>query len=81
MTSLPFRSATQSKKSKSTQHCCSFLQKRSCSSATGASRNEGEEQSKEDHRGEGRRGEVERKGTQRSGKERREKKNTEERSR
>lgn len=35
--SFPFRSATQSRKSKSTQHCCSFLQKRSCSSATGAS--------------------------------------------
>src|SRR4029434_11031357 len=32
--SLPLRSATQSRKSKRTQHCCSFLQKRSCSSAT-----------------------------------------------
>lgn len=35
--SFPFRSATQSRKSNSTQHCCSFLQNRSCNSATGAS--------------------------------------------
>lgn len=38
--SFPFRSATQSRKSNSTQHCCSFLQKRSCNSATGASTEE-----------------------------------------
>lgn len=38
--SFPFRSATQSRKSNSTQHCCSFLQKRSCNSATGASMEE-----------------------------------------